>query len=151
MLIVTVGLLGTPGYMSPEQADPSLGTSTLDVYSLGAVLYALLTDNSPFDAEKWHKRPLEKCCVIFDKTIRRHQALRLRSLLRLRMQLPRPAEPSLASWYTSYKRFGLITMKALERIVRVATEPHRNWQRISNGIFKPARIGATCQPKLPPA
>lgn len=62
MLTQTVGLLGTPGYMSPEQADPSLGDvdTRSDVYSLGAVLYALLTDNSPFDAEKWHKRPLDE-------------------------------------------------------------------------------------------
>ena len=41
-------ILGTPGYMPPEQARGTSGDSPLaDVYSLGAVLYCLVTGEKP--------------------------------------------------------------------------------------------------------
>lgn len=49
---LTMGIAGSPAYMSPEQADPRRGraTATSDVYSLGALLYHLLGGRPPFAA-----------------------------------------------------------------------------------------------------
>ncbi len=50
-LTIPGGVVGTPEYLSPEQAAGKPVTRRSDLYSLGAVLYTLLTGRTPFHGE----------------------------------------------------------------------------------------------------
>lgn len=111
--------IGTPAYMSPEQAEMSgLDVDTRsDIYSLGVLLYELLTGRPPFDQKELVGAGLDK----MRQTIREADPLRPSLLLTsmtstklaLTASLRREAPPRLIS---SLKGdLDWIVMKALEK------------------------------------
>lgn len=49
------GVMGSPKYMSPEQLSEEHVTNRTDLFSLGVVMYELLTGKHPFEAENFSR------------------------------------------------------------------------------------------------
>src|SRR5262249_9113972 len=47
----TGAIVGTPAYMAPEQALGAIVTDRADVYAAGVILFRLLSERLPFEAE----------------------------------------------------------------------------------------------------
>jgi serine/threonine protein kinase/WD40 repeat protein len=50
-LTMVGAIMGTPGYMAPEQAEGQEASPASDVYAIGAILYHMLAGKPPFEGE----------------------------------------------------------------------------------------------------
>jgi serine/threonine protein kinase len=108
--LTTGGVVGTALYMSPDQIDPD-GKVDLrsDVYSLGAVLYHMLTGRPPFDYDtQW-------------KVAQAHLAKEPPSLHRLNRNVAKPVENVVLKALSKKKERRYASAGELARALKEAT------------------------------
>ncbi len=91
-LTVTGAALGTPSYMSPEQRKGQPVDARADLYSLGVMLYEMLTGELPQGAWQPPSRKSDsspRLDAVVEKSVQPDPALRVQSAAELRARLER--------------------------------------------------------------
>ncbi len=147
-------VIGTPHYMSPEQAlgDPNLGPQS-DLYSLGCVLFQMVTGTPPFDGESSQQVvgkhiadrppaasdvnpavPRELSDVIL-RCLEKQPADRFRSAAEVIAALESDKQPS------TMRSRASAAQKATELLVSGARTAPRTTGRSAGRAAKPRRVG----------
>ncbi|HEU0219704.1 MAG TPA: serine/threonine-protein kinase [Gallionella sp.] len=94
--------IGSPGYMSPEQVNGETLTHQTDIYSLGVVMYRLLTGRSPYTAKNLMElyQQISNAKIIPPRSLRADLPVALERIMLKAMQRNRQHR------YQDWKEFG---------------------------------------------
>jgi serine/threonine protein kinase len=112
--------VGSPGYMSPEQIRAETLTHQTDIYSLGVVMYRLLTGQAPFKAQNL----ASLCQQILHEEPPRPRALRSDIPPQLENVVLRAMRKDKKERYQDWKDFGA-DLSALGRFEHSAVEANQ--------------------------
>ncbi|MEM9693883.1 MAG: serine/threonine-protein kinase, partial [Myxococcota bacterium] len=131
-LTKTGALLGTPAYMSPEQARGEQVSPLTDVYGVGTVLYFLLTAHPPFERDNLQQTLI---AVMGEEPVRpRHHQAAISTGLEMVVQRAMAKEPK--------DRF-----QSMEEMAE-ALLPHTESARTQPSVRPPAITLSDAQPPL---
>ncbi|MEM6285488.1 MAG: protein kinase, partial [Chloroflexota bacterium] len=138
-------IIGTPAYMSPEQARGDVLDARADVYSLGVVLFELITGQEPFQAET----PIAM--------ILKHLHERVPNLSDIRTDVPADVDKVIAKATEKSPADRYSSAGALAEAFTKAVEGTASTVSIADGSGTPATTGPAPQenagetePELPP-
>ena len=119
-MTATGAMLGTPHYMSPEQARGERADARTDVYSLGCVLYQMLTGELPFKGDT----PLAVIRQHIDEQPRRVREIRQQVPRALASVVEQAMEKNPARRFQTASEMASALSAAVPRTARPSQRPH---------------------------